>query len=655
MKKTLLLLIFISQILFGAETDKIFSIVKKGNIEEVKTILKETANVNIVDEYGMSLLNHAILKNNIEVVRELINSGADVNRKGNQGFLEIEIAIHFDNLEMLEILVENNADINALDEHGQSPLVYSVIAKANKCFDYLMSLGAKTQVIPNGSESLLEFAAKEVGNAYVVKKLLDMGVSPNIDTFNGDNLLIESLEKGYIEVSKLLIDYGFNLISDNGRNVPSALYYIIDNEFLDLQKLAFDKYPHLLFVEHKENDDYDFSKNEQYSCKVLRKNKALFIELLDKFPEIAEMENFEGQNAMLYAAASGDYDLVQQLISKGINFSNRDFGGNTALMLAARSGNSELTEFFIKKGLDVNAKNNKGETALMLSAKSVQPKFVGIISIESDNFGYTKLMQLDRKLITLYSGETWDFASYIASLANCNIKLREDDFFENFEDETRVCEVLIKNGARLEEKSNEIGTALNYAIIYEDSDLIKYFINKGADVNNPDIKGLTPLDYAIFYADISTIEELLNNGGYFGLDKTYGCNPMALINRSTTTGHDDLYNPTEVLEILKMLIKNGYNPNKKSPFRWLPIHIFSMNDANLEIVKLLYLNKADVNAKIVGKTPLSFAVETNSIEIVKFLVNKGADLKFKTTEGKSLLSLTDNSELIKYLKTKGVK
>jgi len=52
---------------------------------------------------------------------------------------------------------------------------------------------------------------------------------------------------------------------------------------------------------------------------------------------------------------------------------------------------------------------------------------------------------------------------------------------------------------------------------------------------------------------------------------------------------------------------------------------------------------------------LSIAVEANAIKTVQFLVSKGADLKYKTPEGKSLLSLTENEELIKYLKSKGVK
>ena len=58
---------------------------KQGNIEIVKALLKEGADVNIVDDTGRSSLIYAAENGHIEIVTFLLNNGADLNKKSLKG------------------------------------------------------------------------------------------------------------------------------------------------------------------------------------------------------------------------------------------------------------------------------------------------------------------------------------------------------------------------------------------------------------------------------------------------------------------------------------------------------------------------------------------------------------------------------------------
>ena len=164
--------------------------------------------------------------------------------------------------------------------------------------------------------------------------------------------------------------------------------------------------------------------------------------------------------------------------------------------------------------------------------------------------------ELDRDLTVLYDNETWNFAAYISSIANSNIKLMEDNFVEKIEPEEKVCNVLLNNGANLNDKNLKKWSPLTYAVVYDDYDLVKFFIEKrGTMLIILNIEGLTNLDFALVYSDIKIIELLLANKGYFGLEKTFDCNPLSFVHRFATEDYYTIYSLEDVLKIQKLLLK----------------------------------------------------------------------------------------------------
>ena len=62
-----------------------------------------------------------------------------------------------------------------------------------------------------------------------------------------------------------------------------------------------------------------------------------------------------------------------------------------------------------------------------------------------------------------------------------------------------------------------------------------------------------------------------------------------------------------------------------------------IKQGNFEAVKGMIEAGADINKKSIGMTPLMYASRYNRVEIVKFLIANGADLKIKSNKGYTAL------------------
>ena len=82
----------------------------------------------------------------------------------------------------------------------------------------------------------------------------------------------------------------------------------------------------------------------------------------------------------------------------------------------------------------------------------------------------------------------------------------------------------------------------------------------------------------------------------------------------------------------------------------------SIRGDDLEIVKYLLENGADINAKDnYGTTALMKASSNGQLEIVQFLIENGADINIKNNEGKTALDVAATKEIKKVLRKAGAR
>ena len=84
---------------------------------------------------------------------------------------------------------------------------------------------------------------------------------------------------------------------------------------------------------------------------------------------LAEQNIPENQydSKLLEAAATGDIELLRQLIAVGVNVNLTAYNGCTPLHAAASEGQSACVEVLLKNGANINATNDLGETPLFVA------------------------------------------------------------------------------------------------------------------------------------------------------------------------------------------------------------------------------------------------------------------------------------------------
>ncbi|XP_076285931.1 transient receptor potential cation channel subfamily A member 1-like [Lasioglossum baleicum] len=285
----------------------------------------------------------------------------------------------------------------------------------------------------------------------------------------------------------------------------------------------------------------------------------------------------------------------------------------------------------------------------------------------------------------------------ITSVVNGNLEIVED---------------LLKNGADVNMLDYKVYfggiSLLQRAVNEKQVQMAKLLINYGANVNVKNIRGETPIVNAIQNRDTKMIELLLTNGADIKEDPEVVCTAVMCGNLELV--EDLLKNGTDVnmlngniyyrnsllhravnekqVQMAKLLINYGANVNVKDTREETPIvnaiqnrdtkmiELLLTNGAdikedpkvvctavrcrNLELVEDLLKNGADINAldnMYFGNSFLHMAVKTKQVQMVKLLINYGANVNVKDSQGETpIVNAIQNRDkkMIELLLTNGV-
>ncbi len=239
---------------------------------------------------------------------------------------------------------------------------------------------------------------------------------------------------------------------------------------------------------------------------------------------------------------------------------------------------------------------------------------------------------------------------------------------------------IIDNDINLLESPNPRGsTPLCVAASKGYSDIVKYLIKKGADVNKGNIFGSTPLHYAAWASDPELFNALLKAGANINAENNEGQTPLQYacmggnidIMNVCISGGTDLKATCKDgsslihwaatggnIKMFKFLESKGLDYNVRDKDNTSTLLWAASGDA-LEIVKyLVEEKKMDVNeADNLNNVPLKFALERGRLEIVKYLLKNGADINYPLKDHSTWLisaAQSNNPELLQLLIDQGV-
>lgn len=178
------------------------------DLQKVKTLLEDGANVNEINMWG-SALHAATRFAPREIVEYLIAHGADINLRGNAGETPLMTAAQSGKLDIVELLVQKGADVNAVAAMvGWSPLSEAAYSGHYDIVNYLIGKGADVKV--------------QASAAYI-RAAAGMGLQMKENTPQAQSVGIHNPEKitfEYIAILDLLVSKGANInaVDQNGQN-----------------------------------------------------------------------------------------------------------------------------------------------------------------------------------------------------------------------------------------------------------------------------------------------------------------------------------------------------------------------------------------------------------------------------------------------------
>ncbi len=101
---------------------------KSRNVEQVRKLITEGADINSLDRYGQTALMNAAMIGDLELVRLLVERGAELDHAAKYGLTALMLAVINRRKEIVQLLVGAGADLHVKGSYGQfacTPLEYA--------------------------------------------------------------------------------------------------------------------------------------------------------------------------------------------------------------------------------------------------------------------------------------------------------------------------------------------------------------------------------------------------------------------------------------------------------------------------------------------------------------------------------------------------
>lgn len=226
---------------------------------------------------------------------------------------------------------------------------------------------------------------------------------------------------------------------------------------------------------------------------------------------------------------------------------------------------------------------------------------------------------------------------------SANTKKNIQIFFRAvYDNNTAVMENLLKDGFDINTMNENGENAVNVAIAAGSFNVLKYLIEKGANLNSTSDTGIPPLSQAIIEYNKQAIDMLLASKK---IDMYYVWGDM-------WTG-SPLYIACSKANIyaLEKMVENGADLNYDfSEYNAVPLLHYTINykqyirnEDYKELIAFLILNKIDINKKNSdGQTPLMTALKNGDIDTFNALIAGGADVTLKDNNGLTALNYAEH-------------
>ncbi|MFZ2197216.1 MAG: ankyrin repeat domain-containing protein [Thermodesulfovibrionales bacterium] len=170
----------------------------------------------------------------------------------------------------------------------------------------------------------------------------------------------------------------------------------------------------------------------------------------------------------------------------------------------------------------------------------------------------------------------------------------------------------------------QLNSSLFSVVSRGDDTAVRDLLKQGADANARDDNGCTPIARAASGGYLSTVKLLLKNRADVNTPCNHGPNALSL---ASSRGQE---------AIVRLLIEKGADVNRRGQQGWYPISD-AIEAGHAGILRALIEHGAQINISYSYHTPLIHAAGRGRAEIVKILLDGGADVRAIDQNGMTAL------------------
>jgi ankyrin repeat protein len=576
---------------------------RDSNIALVTYLLNKNADINVKNASGTTPLHEAVRAGHLAVMEILIAKGANINTQDGKGNSVLHLSIPQPvQKEAIRMLLANGANPNLRDEHGDSPLHIAVIL--NQGVDTVKALlehGADVSIHNVAGKTPLYLAVEEKDRDMYIPLLIKY--KANIFAADNNNVTPFDLAlKNESAALEAMITEESVLQSDSGGN--TALHFAVRTGAKEkIVGLILDKRA----LVSARNMEGDTSLHYAVRLNLKESGELLLARGADIFASNARNES----PVYLGFYSPGG---VREWMFNSMTLEIRDGLGNSVLHYTAQWRLDPYIPYLVQRGANPDAANATGETPLFVAVKGNSPSTIRQLLVSKASINWRDSLGNT----ALHAAVRWNAARSAQALCEEKIDINAHSLTGKtaLHDAVRlgiqeVETILIKAGADMEARDTEGNTPFIEAIIASPPATVKRLANFGADIMVRNGRGNTPLHFAVIMERSDLVTMLLSLGASIHAKNTEGKTPfvLALISPrmvSTLLTKDRIYASDD----------SGYSP--------LHIAILNRAPENI-VKTILDQGAKITAIDLEGRTPLRIAVDLENWEIAKLLADGGSD------------------------------